>query len=60
MPHPVSISFSKVLSVNQVSTLILDDHLNSCVITAVRGEDADERGRVLSEITTVFSAANKI
>lgn len=46
-------------ALNKVSTLILEEHLNSCVITAVRGEDADERERVLKEITSVFSAANK-
>lgn len=43
----------------KVSTMILDGHLNSCVISAVRGDDPDERERVLHEITTVFAATSK-
>ena len=41
-------------ALNKVSAIILDEHLNSCLITAVRGEDPDERERVLKEITEVF------
>jgi CsoR family transcriptional regulator, copper-sensing transcriptional repressor len=47
-------------ALNKISTMILEEHLNSCVITAIRGEDAAERERVLKEITGVFDAANKI
>jgi hypothetical protein len=43
-----------------VSSQILENHLNSCLITAVRGEDPAERERVLGEIAEVFTAANKI
>jgi CsoR family transcriptional regulator, copper-sensing transcriptional repressor len=46
-------------ALNRVSSTILSQHLNSCVITAIRGEDQDERERVLKEITQVFEAANK-
>lgn len=46
-------------ALNKVSTQVLEEHLNSCLITAVRGEDADERERVLREIATVFEAASK-
>ena len=46
-------------SLNKVSTLILENHLNSCVITAVRGDNADERERVLHEIAEIFDAANR-
>lgn len=46
-------------ALSKVSTMILDEHLNSCVITAVRGDDPDERERVLNEITTVFAATSK-
>jgi CsoR family transcriptional regulator, copper-sensing transcriptional repressor len=46
-------------ALNKVSTRILEEHLNSCVITAIRGEDVDERERVLREITSVFDAKNK-
>ena len=43
----------------KVSTRILDGHLNSCVIEAVRGDDPEVRERVLNEITAVFAATNK-
>lgn len=46
-------------ALNKVSTMILEEHLNSCLITAVRGEDVSERERVLKEITDVFDAATK-
>jgi CsoR family transcriptional regulator, copper-sensing transcriptional repressor len=46
-------------ALNKVSAMILDEHLNSCLITAVRGEDAGERERVLREIADVFEAATK-
>ena len=46
-------------ALNKINSLILEEHLNSCLITAVRGEDVDERERVLKEITSVFDAANK-
>jgi DNA-binding FrmR family transcriptional regulator len=47
-------------ALNKVSTDILDHHLNSCLITAVRGDDPAERERVLKEITDVFEAASKV
>jgi len=46
-------------ALNKVSAQILENHLNSCVITAIRGEDPKERERVLKEITGVFEQANK-
>ncbi len=47
-------------ALNKISAMILEEHLNSCVITAIRGEDPGERERVLKEITGVFDAAHKI
>jgi len=46
-------------ALNKVSTMILEEHLHSCLTTAVRGDDPDERERVLHEITDVFDAATK-
>ena len=46
-------------ALNKISSQILDEHLNSCLITAVRGEDPDERERVLREISSVFEAASR-
>lgn len=47
-------------ALNKVSAIILEEHLNSCVITAVRGDDPNERERVLQEISDVFEAATKV
>ncbi len=47
-------------ALNKVSTEILDRHMNSCLITAVRGDDPAERERVLKEIIDVFETANKV
>jgi len=47
-------------ALNKVSTKILEDHLNSCVITAVQGNDQTERERVLKEITEVFEMSTKV
>lgn len=47
-------------ALNKVSSQILENHLNSCVITAIQGDDASERERVLQEITEVFEMANKV
>lgn len=47
-------------ALSKVSSIILDEHLNSCLITAVRGEDPKERERVLGEIISVFEATSKV
>ena len=47
-------------ALNKVSTMILEGHLNSCLITAVRGDDPEDRERVLQEIANVFEAATKV
>jgi len=47
-------------ALNKVSVQILEEHLNSCVITAVRGDDPQERERVLQEIANVFEVATKV
>lgn len=47
-------------ALNKVSTKILEDHLNSCVITAIQGNDKKERERVLKEITEVFEMSTKV
>ena len=44
-------------ALGKISSSILDTHLHSCLITAVRGEEASERERVLAEIAEVFTAA---
>jgi DNA-binding FrmR family transcriptional regulator len=46
-------------ALNKVSAKVLDDHLHSCLITAIRGEDPDERERALKEISEVYEAASR-
>lgn len=47
-------------ALNKLSGLILENHLNSCLITAVQGDDPAERERVLKEIAEVFDTANRV
>lgn len=46
-------------ALHKVNAQILQQHLNTCVITAVKGEDVAERERVMKEIINVFDAAYK-
>jgi len=47
-------------ALNKVSAQILEEHLNSCVTTAIQGSDKKERERVLKEITEVFEMSTKV
>jgi DNA-binding FrmR family transcriptional regulator len=47
-------------ALNKVNSTILDNHLNSCLITAVRGDDPSERERVLKEIAEIYDTATKV
>ena len=55
---------NQILAVQQalkkVSGLVLDRHLHTCVTTAIRGDDPDERERVIGEIMGVFDATGKL
>jgi DNA-binding FrmR family transcriptional regulator len=46
-------------ALNKASAQILEEHLNSCVITAIRGDSEQERERVLKEIAEVFEMSQK-
>lgn len=47
-------------ALERVSALTLENHLNTCVATAIRSEDADEQERVVHEIMDVFRATGKL
>ena len=47
-------------ALNKVNVQILDDHMRGCLTTAVRGDDANERERMLSEIAAVFEKSTKL
>jgi CsoR family transcriptional regulator, copper-sensing transcriptional repressor len=46
-------------ALKKVSALVLDEHLHSCVTEAVRGQDVENRERVLTELMQVFEATGK-
>ena len=41
-------------ALDKVAGLILENHLETCVTTAIRGDDAAERERVLHELLEIF------
>jgi DNA-binding FrmR family transcriptional regulator len=47
-------------ALEKVNVLVLDGHLNSCVTTAIRGDDASERERVIRELLEVFDMTTKL
>ena len=47
-------------ALNKISANLLDGHMNSCMLSAIQGEDPAERSRVLKEITEVFETANRV
>jgi len=47
-------------AIDKINALILENHLNTCVTTAIRSEDSKERERVIGEIIDVFEATSKL
>ena len=47
-------------ALHQVNALLLERHLNTCVTTAVRGDDELEKERVMRELMEVFQAIGKL
>jgi DNA-binding FrmR family transcriptional regulator len=47
-------------ALQKVNSMVLDRHLHTCVTTAIRGDDPDERERVIDEIMGVFDATGKL
>jgi DNA-binding FrmR family transcriptional regulator len=46
-------------ALHKVNTLMLENHLRTCVTTAIQGDDASEREQMLREVTSVFAMTNK-
>lgn len=46
-------------ALKKVSGLLLDRHLHHCVTRAIRGEDDDERERVIEEILEAFHTSTR-
>ncbi len=47
-------------ALDKLNSLILSDHLDTCVTTAIRGDDPADRERVLGELMQVFEAQRKL
>jgi DNA-binding FrmR family transcriptional regulator len=47
-------------ALEKVNSLILERHLQTCVTTAIKGDDQTERTRVITEILHVFEATAKL
>ena len=47
-------------ALERVGALTLENHLNTCVTTAIRGKDEQQKDRVLTEIMDVFRATGKM
>ena len=47
-------------ALDKFNSLILAGHLNGCVTTAIRGEDPQERERVVTELLQVFEATSNL
>ena len=46
-------------ALGKVSGLVLDEHMHNCVTTAIQGDDAAERERVIGEMLGVFEAMGR-
>lgn len=44
-------------ALDKVNGKVLDNHLQTCVTAAIRGDDADEREKHLTEINSLFEIA---
>ena len=47
-------------ALEKVNNLVLERHLQTCVTTAIQGDDPTERERVIDEILSVFETAGKM
>jgi DNA-binding FrmR family transcriptional regulator len=47
-------------ALEKVNGIILENHLQTCVTTAIRGKEASERERVIGELLEVFETANSL
>lgn len=47
-------------ALNKVSTMMLDNHLRTCVTTAIQGDNPEEREQMLGEVVSVFEVTGKL
>jgi DNA-binding FrmR family transcriptional regulator len=46
-------------ALTKASNLVLESHLQTCVTTAIRGQDPDDQQRVIDEIVDVFEMSRR-
>jgi DNA-binding FrmR family transcriptional regulator len=46
-------------ALDKVSELILENHLDTCLVSAVRSDDPERREQVLQEIVEIFRAGRR-
>lgn len=47
-------------ALDRVAAITLETHLNTCVTTAIRSKNKEEKERVVDEVMNVFKAAGKL
>jgi DNA-binding FrmR family transcriptional regulator len=47
-------------ALNKINSLLLDNHLKTCVTTAIQGDDPAQREQMLNELSAVFTAKSKL
>jgi len=47
-------------ALERVNGIILENHLHTCVTTAIRSEEAQDRERVIGELLEVFETASDV
>ncbi|MFQ6015391.1 MAG: metal-sensitive transcriptional regulator [Anaerolineae bacterium] len=47
-------------AIDKVNLMILENHLQTCVTTAIRSDDPGERERVITELLDVFDMSAKV
>jgi len=52
--------FAVQRAIDKVNAVILENHLETCVTTAICGDDLSERQRVITELIDVFETSNKL
>ena len=49
-----------IAAIHKVNQMILENHLNTCVTTAIKGNNKKVRHRVIKELLAIFETKHKI
>ncbi|MDO8690427.1 MAG: metal-sensitive transcriptional regulator [Dehalococcoidia bacterium] len=49
-----------IKAVEKLNAVILDNHLNTCVTTAIRSDNPSDRERVIKELLEIFETSGKM